>query len=70
MGQLKKRQRVILAAIQNLGGATEPVTTSQIAIATDMNVNGVSQTLGRMENVRCVGGKGGNTKWQLATQTG
>jgi hypothetical protein len=59
----QKRKKTILEALRNLGGQA---TTREIAIATNLNVNGVSQTLGSMsEQVTCLGGRGGDTKWKL-----
>src|SRR3989338_75711 len=43
MKALKKRQRLILKALLNLGGTA---TTRQIAQKTSLNTNGVSQSLG------------------------
>ena len=60
--RLKKRQRIILVALRDLGGTA---TTRQIAEKTDLNVNGVSQTLGALvDYVQCLGGSAGETKWE------
>lgn len=60
---LKRRQRLILEALQSLGGEA---TTRQIADKVNLHVNGVSQSLGAMtEHVSCLGGKAGDTKWML-----
>lgn len=60
---LKKRQRIILAALAELGGKA---TTRQIAEKANLNVNGVSQSLGAMyQHVECLGGRGGETRWKL-----
>jgi len=65
--KLKRRQKIILAALNELGGIA---TTKQIAEKTNLNVNGVSQTLGVLspKYVKCLGGRGGNTKWQEASE--
>lgn len=60
---LKKRHAVILAALKELGGEA---TTKQIADKTNLNVNGVSQSLGSLLNyVKCLDGRAGETKWKL-----
>lgn len=60
---LKKRQKIILAALTELGGEA---TTRQIAEKVNLHVNGVSQSLGAMfEYVECLDGRGGETKWRL-----
>ncbi len=60
---LKKRQRIILSALAELSGKA---TTRQIAEKTNLNVNGVSQSLGAMyQYIECLGGRGGETKWKL-----
>ncbi len=60
---LKKRQRIILSALAKLSGEA---TTRQIAEKTNLNVNGVSQSLGAMyQYIECLGGRGGETKWKL-----
>ena len=60
---LKKRQKMILAALAELGGEA---TTRQIAEKTDFNVNGVSQSLGAIRQyVVWLGGRGGETRWKL-----
>ena len=60
---LKKRQKIILAKLVELGGEA---TTRQIADKVNLHVNGVSQSLGAMtKNVVCLGGRGGKTKWRL-----
>ena len=56
---LKKRQRIILDALANLGGEA---TTRQIADKTGLNANGVSQSLGAMH--KYVEYLGGN-RWRL-----
>ena len=61
---LKKRQKIILAALVELGGEA---TTRQIAEKANLNVNGVSQSLGAMLQVICLGGRGGETKWRIKT---
>jgi hypothetical protein len=63
---LKKRQKEILKALEELGGEA---TTRQIAAKTNLNVNGVSQSLGAMkEHVSCLGGKAGETRWMKKLQ--
>ena len=60
---LKKRQKMILAALAELGGEA---TTRQIAKKVNLHVNGVSQSLGAMhQHVAWLGGHGGETKWKL-----
>lgn len=60
---LKRRQRNILTALTDLGGEA---TTRQIAERAGLNVNGVSQSLGALyQNVECLGGRGGETRWRL-----
>lgn len=65
---LKARQKVILQALSELGGEA---TTRQIATKLDLNVNGVSQSLGAMsdEHVRSIGGRRGDTKWKLVMKS-
>lgn len=60
---LKKRQKLILSALAELGGKA---TTRQIAEKVNLHVNGVSQSLGVMiEHVECLGGRAGETRWKL-----
>ncbi len=60
---LKKRQKIILAVLTKLG---DEATTRQIAEKANLNINGVSQSLGAMcQYVTCLGGRGGETKWGL-----
>ena len=59
---LKKRQKEILKALEELGGEA---TTWQIAEKVNLNVNGVSQTLGALAQTICLGGRGRKTKWKL-----
>lgn len=62
---LKKRQKLILAALEELSGEA---TTRQIAEKVNLHVNGVSQSLGVMTKyVSCLGGRGGETKWKLTS---
>ena len=62
----KTRKDIILKAIWDLGGLDQGVSTRQIAEQTGFNINGISQTLGRMPfDVDCLGGKGREIKWQL-----
>lgn len=58
----KPRQRNILQALHELGGAA---TTRDIATRLSLNVNGVSQSLGALDCVECLGGKGGETNWRF-----
>ncbi len=59
----KKRQKIILAALAELGGEA---TTRQIAEKVKLHVNGVSQSLGALtEHVVCLGGHAGETRWKL-----
>lgn len=51
-------------ALRGLGGRA---TTRQIAIATGLNTNGVSQSLGALANaglVTCLGGRGAECEWE------
>lgn len=60
------RKDVILMALWYLGGLDKGITTRQVAERTGLNVNGLSQTLGRMHfDVDCLGGRGGEAKWKL-----
>ncbi len=58
----KKRKEMILSALEDLGRVA---TTRQIAEKVNLNVNGVSQTLGVLQQVKCLGGRGGECKWKL-----
>lgn len=58
----KKRREMILSVLKDLGGVA---TTRQIAEKVGLNVNGVSQTLGILQQVECLSGKGGECKWKL-----
>ena len=63
--RLKKRQKTILSALEELGGTA---TTRQIAEKVHLSVNGVSQTLGALayhNYTQCLGGKGGECRWKL-----
>lgn len=60
---LKNRQKLILSALTELSGEA---STKQIAEKVNLNVNGVSQSLGAMnEQVECLGGRAGETRWRL-----
>lgn len=60
---LKKRQKYILSALEELGGEA---TTRQIAEKTGFHVNGVSQSLSALNKcVARLGGSGGEIKWKL-----
>jgi signal recognition particle receptor subunit beta len=61
---LKRRQKIILAALEELGGEA---TTKQIAEKVSLHTNGVAQSLSAMspKYVKCLGGRAGATKWQL-----
>ncbi len=60
---LKKSQKIILSALEELGGEA---TTRQIAEKVNLHVNGVSQSLGAMfEYVECLDGRAGETRWKL-----
>lgn len=60
---LKKRQKIILSALAELGGEA---TTRQIAEKVSLHVNGVSQSLGAMyKYVVRLDGRAGETKWKL-----
>ena len=63
---MKKRQRDILQALEELGGTG---TTRQIGEKTGLNNNGISQTMGQSLEpngfVRCLGGYRGNIKWEI-----
>lgn len=59
---LKKRQKLILAALKKLGGEA---TTREIAAEAGLSVNGVSQSLGALsEYVQDLGGTAGETRWK------
>jgi len=58
----RKRKEMILSALKGFGGIA---TTRQIAEKVNLNVNGVSQTLGVLQQVKCLGGRGGECKWKL-----
>ncbi len=63
--RLKKRQKTILSALEKLGGTA---TTRQIAEKVNLNVNGVSQSLGALayhNYAQCLGGEGGECRWKL-----
>ena len=60
----KKRKKIILEALEKLGGKA---TTRQIANKVKLNVNGISQSLGVMPEVKCLGGDAGETEWKLLT---
>jgi hypothetical protein len=68
MARLKRRHREILNAIRSLGGRA---TTRQIAIATGLHVNGVSQSLGALSGNGYVSGinvrprAGGEQEWKI-----
>lgn len=66
MTKLRPREKKILSALSNLGAEA---STREIAIAANLNVNGVSQTLGRLiykGRVQGVGGgRGGDFRWRL-----
>jgi len=60
------RKDIILKSIWDLGGLDKGITTKEIAEKTGLNVNGLSQTLGRLYfDVDCLGGRGGDRKWKL-----
>ena len=60
---LKKRQKLILTALAELGGEA---TTRQVAEKVGLHVNGVAQSLGALtDHVKCLGGRSGETKWRL-----
>lgn len=61
----KKRKKLIEKTLRKLGGKA---TTKQIAETANLNINGVSQTLGYMPNVRMLyGGRGALTQWELVS---
>ena len=64
MGNLKRRQREILATLTHLGGVA---STRQIAERLTLSVNGVSQSLGALEGryVTSLGGHAGDIAWKL-----
>lgn len=67
MAKMKPRQQNILHALQRLGGTA---TTRQVAEATQLHTNGVSQSLGALkEYVELTGeGKAGDTQWKLTKE--
>ncbi len=67
MTTLTKRQKLILKTLAELAGRRE-ASTRQIAEKLNLNVNGVSQSLGAMfEYVEHISdsGRGGETMWKL-----
>jgi len=63
---LKRRQKDILQALSDLGGVA---TTRQIAKKADLNVNGVSQSMGALtDHVLRISGRGGDTVWKVKTK--
>jgi len=60
--RINHRKRKIFEALLLLG---REATTQQIAVSLGMNVNGVSQTLGVLPNEKCMGGKGGECRWNI-----
>ena len=63
MARLKPRQRKILLALQECGGTAR---TREIAARAGLHINGVAQSLGALSQyVVCLGGKGGDCRWQL-----
>lgn len=63
--RLTKFQQLILQTIINAGGKA---TTREVAGKINRSVNGVSQCFGSLsgrEMVTYVGGKGGDTQWQV-----
>ena len=64
---LKRRQKIILAALEELGGKA---TTRQIAEKVHLNVNGVSQSLGALyQYAEALSGRGGETMWRLKSKS-
>ncbi len=61
-GLMKKRQKDILNALKEFGGKA---TTRQIALKTGLNVNGVAQSLGALDGVEYIEGKGGDAEWKM-----
>lgn len=61
-GRINHRKRKIFEALAFLGGEA---TTREVARSLGMNVNGVSQTLGVLANVLCLGGRGGDCRWRI-----
>lgn len=60
---MKKRQKLILKGLKDLGGEA---TTRQIAEKVGLHVNGVAQSLGVLgDYVQCFGGRGGEVRWKL-----
>lgn len=60
--QLKARQRRIVDALKTLGGKA---STREIAAVVELDTNGVSQSLGAIGVVHCLGGKGADCRWVL-----
>lgn len=60
--RVNHRKRKIFEALVSLGGEA---TTREIASEAGMHVNGVSQTLGVLAHVKCLGGKGGECRWKI-----
>jgi hypothetical protein len=68
MARLKPEQRQVLKALEALGGIA---TTRQVAAATGLSVNGVSQRLGALSDrsrgyvtATNVPGSGGDQEWR------
>ncbi|MDO8231649.1 MAG: hypothetical protein Q7T37_00375 [bacterium] len=57
-----RRHEKVFEALFNLGGEA---TTQQISKETGMNINGLSQTLGALAHIKCLGGKGGECRWKI-----
>ncbi len=63
---IKRRQRIILKALEDLGGRA---TTTEIARRIRFDTSGVSQSLSALYGqVACIGGKGGGTVWQIRSK--
>jgi DNA-binding transcriptional regulator YhcF (GntR family) len=57
-----ERKEIILSALEDLDGVA---TTRQIAERAGLNINVVSQTLGSLQRIECLGGRRGRCKWEL-----
>ena len=56
------RHEKIFEALISLGGEA---SLEQVSKETGMNINGLSQSLGFMANVLCLGGKGRECRWKI-----
>ena len=60
--RINHRKQKLFEVLISLGGEA---TTQEIASEAGMQVHGVSQTLGVLAHVKCLGGKGGACRWKI-----